>query len=63
MAKKTYSLSYAFFETKDQAKRFAKKYNEPMLTLYMRKRHPATVQQWFSLEGGENKWIVWYPVG
>lgn len=54
-----YQKTFRFFGTKDQADRFAADYKRTA-TAWQKKRYPAAVTPWISMDGKEKLWLVWY---
>lgn len=54
---RTYSMTFKFFNTEEQAKAFCANEN---LIKYIRKNHPAHYTSWSSQNGTENLFVAWY---
>lgn len=54
-----YQKTCKFFDTKDQADRFAADYKRTA-TAWQKKRYPAVVTQWISMTNTVKLWLVWY---
>lgn len=52
-----YKTTFKFFDTAEQAQAFCDNENK---NFYIRKHHPAHFAPWSSLDGIEQKFIVWY---